>query len=48
MLPFLATGIKYCLKEMGYKGMVPRKPSKTLPEEIQLKIKDKLIEANLI
>ena len=48
MLPFLATGIKYCLKEMGYKGMVPRKPSKTLPEEIQLKIKEKLIEANLI
>ena len=48
MLPFLATGIKYCLKEMGYKGMVPRKPSKPLPEEIQLKIKDKLIEANLI
>ena len=25
MLPFPATGIKYCLELMGYKGMVARK-----------------------
>ena len=48
MLPFLATGIKYCLELMGYKGMVARKPRTILPGEIKLKIKNKLIEAKLI
>ena len=48
MLPFLATGIKYCLKLMGYKGMVARKPRAVLPDEIKLKIKNKLIEAKLV
>ena len=48
MLPFLATGIKYCLELMGYKGMVARKPRTILPDEIKLKIKNKLIEAKLI
>ena len=48
MLPFLATGIKYCLELMGYKGMVARKPRAVLPDEIKLKIKNKLIEAKLV
>ena len=48
MLPFLATGIKYCLELMGYKGMVARKPRAVLPDEIKLKIKNKLIEVKLV
>ena len=48
MLPFLATGIKYCLELMGYKGMVARKPRAVLPDEIKLKIKNKLIEVRLV
>ena len=48
MLPFLATGIKYCLEQMGYKGMIARKPRVGLPDEIKLQIKNKLIDAKLI
>tara|TARA_B100000902_G_scaffold136332_1_gene134596 strand:- start:1069 stop:2007 length:939 start_codon:yes stop_codon:yes gene_type:complete len=48
MLPFIASGIKYCLKEMGYKGMVPRKPITKLPKNIQMEISKKLADAKLI
>tara|TARA_B100000941_G_C28497862_1_gene552121 strand:- start:1384 stop:2283 length:900 start_codon:yes stop_codon:yes gene_type:complete len=48
MLPYLAAGIKYCLDLMGYKGMVARKPNIAMPNEIKLKIENKLIGAKLI
>ena len=48
MLPFIANGIKFCLKLMGYKGMSPRKPYVEIPEEVKGQIENKLRDAELI
>ena len=48
MLPYLAAGIKSCLKLMGFKGMVPRKPTAEVPEECIIRIEALLREAELI
>ena len=48
MLPFIANGIKFCLKLMGYKGMSPRKPYVEIPEGVKGQIENKLRDAKLI
>ena len=48
MLPYLVSGIKYCLSLMGYKGMSPRKPSINIPDEVKYKISESLESADLI
>lgn len=48
MLPYLASGIKYCLNLMGYKGMNPRSPSINIPDEVKYKISESLESVDLI
>ena len=48
MLPFIANGIKFCLKLMGYKGMAPRKPYVEIPDGSKNLIENKLRDAKLI
>ena len=48
MLPFIANGIKFCLKLMGYKGMIPRKPYIEIPGKVKNQIENKLRDAKLI
>ena len=48
MLPFLYSGIKYCLSLMGFRGMNCRDQSINIPSDIKYKISESLEAVNLI
>ena len=48
MLPFLYSGIKYCLSLMGFRGMNCRDKSINIPSDIKYKISESLEAVNLI
>ena len=48
MLPYLAAGIKACLKLMGFEGMIPRKPAKEIPEDKSKQLETVMREAGLV
>lgn len=48
MLPYLATGIKACLKLMGFQGMNIRQPARTIPPGKLQQLETVMREAGLI
>ena len=48
MLPYLASGIKACLKLMGFDGMVCRNPTKPMPPEEIARLEVAMREAGLL
>ena len=48
MLPYLSAGIKACLKLMGFQGMNPREPAKTIPPAQLKQLETVMREAGLI
>ena len=48
MLPYLGAGIKACLKLMGFQGMNPREPAKTIPPAQLQQLETVMREARLI
>jgi hypothetical protein len=48
MLPYLGAGIKACLKLMGFQGMNPREPAKTIPPEQLQQLETVMRESRLI
>ncbi len=48
MLPYLYSGIKYCLNLMGFKGMHSRDQGIDIPADIKYRISESLETANLI
>ena len=48
MLPYLYSGIKYCLSLMGFKGMNSRDQGINIPSDIKYRISESLETANLI
>ena len=48
MLPYLGAGIKACLKLMGFQGMNPREPAKTIPPAQLKQLETVMREAGLI
>lgn len=48
MLPYLAAGIKACLKMMGFDGMTPRSPTKPMPPDALQRLEGALRQACLI
>ena len=48
MLPYLAAGIKACLKLMGFQGMNPRQPARTMSPDKLKQLETVMREAGLI
>ena len=48
MLPYLAAGIKACLKLMGFEGMRPRCPTRPMPAKVVASLEALMREARLI
>ena len=48
MLPYLAAGIKACLKLMGFAGMNPREPARAMPPEKLAQLETVMRDARLI